>query len=376
MAKLKDLVDPNRTIRYGIVQPGKYDSSGRYMIRGQDYSKGWADSSELFRVSPAIEEPFANARVKKGDILITIVGASTGRIAVVPEWLDGANLTQTTARIALQPKLADESYCSHVLRSSIGLKQVANYIKGAAQPGLNCGDIEKFVIPLPPLTEQKAIGGALSDVEELLDSLDQLIHKKYDLKMAAMQQLLTGQIRLPEFNEEWSVKSFSDVLIRVNAKPYQIQASDYKTFGDYAVVDQGKDLVAGFSDLHSKCLHCPDGGLIVFGDHTCIVKFINFDFLVGADGTQILQGKPGQSTRFHAYQLQYQGIETTGYNRHFKFLKERDFLTPHFSEQVAIANFLSDMDEEILVLEKRRYKVASLKEAMMQQLLAGRTRLI
>src|SRR4051812_1076465 len=78
---LRDLVDPARTIRYGIVQPGNRDPNGRYMIRGQDYSRGWADPSELFRVSPVVEEPFINARVRAGDVLITIVGASTGRVA-------------------------------------------------------------------------------------------------------------------------------------------------------------------------------------------------------------------------------------------------------------------------------------------------------
>ena len=87
--------------------------------------------------------------------------------------------------------------------------------------------------------------------------------------------------------------------------------------------------------------------MIVFGDHTCIVKFVDFDFLVGADGTQVLQGKYGQCTRFHALQLQHKGITTTGYNRHFKFLKERAFLVPPFIEQTTIAAVLSDMDAEI-----------------------------
>jgi type I restriction enzyme S subunit len=70
---------------------------------------------------------------------------------------------------------------------------VANYLKGAAQPGLNCGDIEKFRIPLPPtLPEQRAIAEALSDVDGLLGGLERLIGKKRDLKRAVMQQLLTA----------------------------------------------------------------------------------------------------------------------------------------------------------------------------------------
>ena len=142
------------------------------------------------------------------------------------------------------------------------------------------------------------------------------------------------------------------------------------------MVDQGKDFVVGFSDREDKRFRCPDGGVIVFGDHTCIVKFINFDFLVGADGTQILHGKHGQNTRFHALQLQYRGIETTGYNRHFKILKEREFFVPPLPEQDAIASALSSMDAEIAALESRREKTRNIKQAMMQELLTGKTRLV
>jgi type I restriction enzyme S subunit len=133
--------------------------------------------------------------------------------------------------------------------------------------------------------------------------------------------------------------------------------------------------VVGFSDREEKRLRCPDGGLIVFGDHTCFVKFIDFDFVVGADGTQILQGKAGQSTRFHALQLQYRGVEPTGYNRHFKFVKERHFVVPPLSEQTAIVAVLSDMDAELAALEARHNKTRDVKQAMMQELLTGKTRL-
>jgi type I restriction enzyme S subunit len=69
-------------------------------------------------------------------------------------------------------------------------------------------------------------------------------------------------------------------------------------------------------------------------------------------------------------------VEPTGYNRHFKFLKERDFLVPSLPEQTAIAAVLSDMDAELAALEQRREKTRALKQAMMQELLTGRTRLV
>ncbi|MBM4329911.1 MAG: hypothetical protein FJ117_01595 [Deltaproteobacteria bacterium] len=172
------------------------------------------------------------------------------------------------------------------------------------------------------------------------------------------------------------VTSFGSVLRKVNAKEHQIKTTEYQVTGIFPVVDQGKDLFVGFSDREDKRFHCPEGGVIVFGDHTCIVKFVDFDFVVGADGTQILAAKAGHNARFHAFHLQHRGIATTGYNRHFKFLKERPFVAPPLQEQTAIAGVLSDMDTEIAALEQRLAKTRALKQGMMQELLTGRVRLI
>lgn len=195
--ELAALLERSRGIRYGIVQPGDYDPSGRYMIRGQDYSeaKGWADPSEVFRVSPAIEERYRNARVKAGDLIMTIVGYC-GHVEVVPDWLDGANLTQTTARIAVDSTQAVGNFCRYMLLGPVGRNQVAASLKGAAQPGLNCGDIEKFLLPMPTIPEQTAIAAVLSDMDAELAALEARRDKTCALKQAMMQELLTGRMRL------------------------------------------------------------------------------------------------------------------------------------------------------------------------------------
>lgn len=197
IARLGDLVDPSRSIRYGIVQPGRYDPQGRYMLRGQDYSeaKGWANPSDVFRVSPEVEERYRNARVKKGDLIMTIVGYC-GHVEIIPAWLDGANLTQTTVRIAIDPGKAISTYCKYVLLDSTGKNQVAAYMKGAAQPGLNCGDIEQFLVPMPTIPEQAAIATILSDMDSELTTLECRCDKARQLKQGMMQELLTGKTRL------------------------------------------------------------------------------------------------------------------------------------------------------------------------------------
>ena len=198
IATLGSLVDQSRSIRYGIVQPGTYDPNGRYMIRGQDYSevKGWAEPHELFRVSPEIEARYQNARVQSGDLIMTIVGYC-GHVEVVPSWLDGANITQTTARIAINPNKASSIYCKYALRSKLGKSQVSLYMKGAAQPGLNIRDVEVFKILLPSSkSEQIAIAQILSDLDTEITALEQRRDKYKLVKQGLMQVLLTGKIRL------------------------------------------------------------------------------------------------------------------------------------------------------------------------------------
>jgi type I restriction enzyme S subunit len=167
------------------------------MIRGQDYSesKGWASPADIFRVSAGIEERYRNARVRTGDLIMTIVGYC-GHVEQVPDWLDDANLTQTTARIAIDAARAVGEFCKYALQSAIGKTQVASYIKGAAQPGLNCGDVEQFLLPIPSRAEQRAIAAVLSDMDGELTALEQRRAKTQLLKQGMMQELLTGRTRL------------------------------------------------------------------------------------------------------------------------------------------------------------------------------------
>lgn len=175
--------------------------------------------------------------------------------------------------------------------------------------------------------------------------------------------------------EDWEVLPFDSVFRKVPSKAYQIQTSDYRETGLYPVIDQGQKRIVGYSDRAERLFETPEGGIIVFGDHTCIVKLVLHDFIVGADGTQILVPKPGHLAFFHNFALEHREVDATGYNRHFKFLKQRLFQSPPPPEQRAIAAALSDADALIAAFEAMIAKKRDLKQAAMQQLLTGKTRL-
>lgn len=242
--------------------------------------------------------------------------------------------------------------------------------------GLNLTIIRNIQIPLPPtVEEQSAIAQVLSDIDELIIQLDKLIEKKNNIKQGTIQELLIEKRRLPGFNEEWEVKKFTEIFKNIPTKNFQIKTSKYQDFGSYPVIDQGKQKIVGYSDLTEKVFSCPEKGVIIFGDHTREIKFVDFNFVIGADGTQILITLSNNSPKFFYYQLKTKNIPETGYNRHYKFLKEMLLMRPKPEEQTAIDKVLSDMDAEINELEKKRDKYLMIKKGIMQKLLTGEIRL-
>ena len=173
----------------------------------------------------------------------------------------------------------------------------------------------------------------------------------------------------------WTMQPFDALYRRVNAKDKQVQTSQVTPQGALPVVDQGKASIAGYTNDEAKRFVPPPGGIIVFGDHTRIVKFVRHDFALGADGTQLLVARDGLNTKFLAYLLANQEIPNTGYNRHFKFLKEMVLTVPtDLSEQEAIAEALSDADAMIEGLERLIAKKRLIKQGAIQDLLTARRR--
>ncbi len=259
---------------------------------------------------------------------------------------------------------------SHSVNSSLRSKVV-----GSAQLGLGRSSVLEQPILFPPLAEQQAIAEAISDADALVESLDALIAKKRDMKQAAMQQLLTGRTRLPGLSEEWQQLSFGRVLQRLRGPGRALPAGEYTSTGSLPIIDQSQAAIAGWTDRVDLVVHCPESGVIVFGDHTRVVKFVGSDFVVGADGTQVLIPVGGGDARFLTNVLQRAEIPNTGYNRHFKFLTDLTLPCPSGVEQRRIAEVLSDMDAEIDALVAQREKAELVKQGMMQELLSGRVRL-
>lgn len=239
-------------------------------------------------------------------------------------------------------------------------------------------DLVKVDLPVPSLPEQRAIAEALSDVDALLGALDRLIAKKRDLKQATMQQLLTGQTRLPGFQGEWEVKRLGDVAhIKTGSRNNEDKVED----GQYPFFVRS-EVVEHINSYSHDCeaILVPGEGRI-----GSIFHYINGRFDVHQRVYAITQFKPEVSGRFiHFYLSKNFGVwamqntvkATVDSLRLPTFLMFEMRLPPTNAEQTAIAEVLRDMDAELAELERRRDKTRMIKQGMMQELLTGRTRLL
>jgi len=171
--QLGELIDPNRPITYGVVQPGEHDPNGIPLVRGGDFSFGWKPIDDYRRVSPAIERAFSRARLRAGDLVITIKG-DVGTAAIVPDFLEGANISQTNARIAVNPSKALAEIVLAFLQSREGRRQISAVTQVGAQPGLIFRDIQGLRLWLPPLPEQRKIAEILRTWDAALEALTTL----------------------------------------------------------------------------------------------------------------------------------------------------------------------------------------------------------
>jgi type I restriction enzyme S subunit len=142
---------------------------------------------------------------------------------------------------------------------------------------------------------------------------------------------------------DWQKVTFEDAFTDITAKATKVDQSEFLHSGKYPIVDQGQNFIAGYTD-DEELVWGDDLPVVIFGDHTRILKYVDFPFVLGADGTKVLKPKKDILPLFAYYQLLSFDIPSAGYSRHFKFLKDYKFQYPSMDEQKRIASLLARAD--------------------------------
>ena len=154
------------------------------------------------------------------------------------------------------------------------------------------------------------------------------------------------------------MKSFDEVFIDCTKYGTKIKTDEYHDKGEHIIVDQGQAEVAGYTDAEDGLFD--DVPVIVFGDHTRIIKYIDTPFFLGADGVKVLKSKiENANYKYLYYALKSAKIPNTGYNRHFKWLKEVKINYPEIQKQSKI---VSTLDKLQSIITLRKQQLAKLDE--------------
>ncbi|WP_052656065.1 restriction endonuclease subunit S [Pantoea ananatis] len=394
----------------------KYYSSGVHpWAKTLDLNNGAIWKTEELVTDSALNETSLKKH-KAGSVLIAMYGGfnQIGRTGLLK--IDSA-INQALVSISPHKNKLTPEYLLYNLNYNVDYwKMVAS--SSRKDPNITSNDIKQYCLPLPSVAEQIAIANVLSDTDALITELEHLISKKQAIKTATMQQLLTGNNRLPEFAKQPDgvLKSYQPSELGIIPEDWEIVTMGEMgaTYGGLSGKSKddfgsGNSLYVPFTNIMANVIvnvgllervnvHEVQNpvlpGDLLFNGSSEIPEEVCFCSLMSEDIDKLYlnsfcfgfraNSQPKYIPLYLAYWFRSDAGRTavsimaqgsTRYNiSKSQFLKLKIVL-PSKREQTAIATILSDMDAELAVLEKKLAKARDIIQGMMQQLLTGRIRL-
>jgi type I restriction enzyme S subunit len=397
---VQDLIDNDSIIghldgNHGELYPrsDEFKNLGVPYITANDFGNHHVNFQSCKFLSEMRAKRFRKGIAINGDVLFAH-NATVGPVALLETNLKYVILSTTATYFRCNPEKLSNTFVLYLLQSPLFVRQYQAVMSQSTRNQVPITAQRKLTVALPPTkAEQEAIAGALSDVDALIESLEQLIAKKRHLKQGTMQELLTGKKRLPGFSGEWEVKQLGDVIEKFvgggtpsRSNPqYWGSEIPWVTVKDFATFDpRSAQEAITKTGLQNSASHLIPQGILITSTRMALGKAVVYE--VGVAINQDLKAlfpKPELSTQYLYFWFQYHGqsIDELGSGSTVKGislpdLKKIEFSLPLIPEQTAIATILSDMDTEIAALETRLAKTRSLKQGMMHNLLTGKVRLV
>ena len=282
----------------------------------------------------------------------------------------------------------DSVFVSQIIKSDSFIAHTMAGAKGVKMPRGDKNMMLEYPVCVPCLPEQRRIAQALTALDELIAATNEKLEQMKAYKKGLMQQLFvdsTGggkslkinhlqipKLRFPEFYEEkeWEEKKLGEVIVTITPKK-KLQSNHYRLEGKFLIIDQSQSFICGYSDEEQALINIKSESMVVFGDHTCTLKFVDFPFIQGADGIKVFKSFNSNKIdeRFLYQFLSFSPIVSKEYKRHFSELKEKTISYPtNIEEQRRIASCLSAMDETIDAYAEKATLLGQYKKGLMQRM--------
>ena len=359
-----------------------YTNDGVQIIQLQNIGDGKFIDNSIVYTSYNKADELKSCNIYPGEIILSKMGDPVARACIMPQKAKRYLMASDGIRLVVDENKFSKLFVFHYINSKYFRNRAIDISTGSTRQRIGLPDLKSLFFIKPPLTEQKAIATALSDVDSLISSLDKLIIKKKAIKQGAMQELLTpphqGGRRLPGFNGDWTYEPIIDFAsITTGASDTQDRIEDgiYPFF----VRSQKVEKINKFSFDGEAILTSGDG--VGVGK---IFHYINgkFDFhqrvycihgfRENVDGKYFFNQF---SNHFFDRVMSMTAKSSVDSVRREMIANMKIYLPPTKKEQTTITQILSDMDLEIESLENKKAKYQEIKQGMMQELLTGKTRL-
>lgn len=365
--------------RNGLTKPSKVRGSGYKMINMGELFANDRIYDIPMELVPLKDSEKKNAKVEKGDLLFarqSLVLEGAGKCCIV---MDVSSLTVFEShliRVRLDKTKANPLFYYYYFKSPFS--PVSTIVSQCAQAGIRGSDLQELDVSFPPLPVQDRIASILTKYDELiennqkqiklLEEAAQRIYKEWfvDLRFPGHEntEILDG---IPA---GWRIEEVGKLIGKV-PRTTQIMTANYHKSGKIPIIDQSKTFIAGYTDDETALVDLGEP-VIVFGDHTRILKYIQFPFAKGADGTQLIVS----ANKNMPQSLLYCGlvnIDLSNYHyaRHFKYLKAESLLVPIIDLAKQFDEYAGDLFKRIQVLRDEISSATEARDRLLPKLMSG-----
>jgi len=350
----------------------KTSSGGTPLSSRKEYYEGgnipWLVSGEVAQgnvheaknfITKAGLENSAAKLFPKDTVLAAMYGATAGQVGILRF---EAATNQAVCGILPNDKFVPEFLFYFFLAKKDELVAQAT---GNAQPNISQIKIKNTEVPVPPLAEQQRIVGLLDEAFEGLANAKANAEKNLQNARALFESHL--QSVFTQRGPGWVEKSFEDCIEDMKYTT-KIQRKEFLEEGEFPIVSQEAEFTNGYWDNAADVFKVTRP-VVIFGDHTQVLKYIDFDFVLGADGVKLLPPKPFLNPKFFFYALRSAPLKSLGYARHYRLLKELQIGYPDTNPQIAIAKKLDALSEETQRLARLYSRKLAALEALKKSLL-------
>jgi type I restriction enzyme S subunit len=376
---------------YRVTELGPLPEEWRVVRLGDVATVDWGNTSLTKKVYRDFGFPAYSAKGQDGltdfyehegeAIIVSAIGARCGKCFYANgKW----TAIKNTLVVKVGPATSDTLFFYYYLDGEDKWPR-----SGSGQPFIGIGKAKLVPIPLPPLSEQRAIAHVLRTVQRAREASEGVIAALRELKKSLMRHLFTygpvpvdatdrvelQETEIGQIPTYWQVVPFGQTILRQRIHVGKVKQQLYKSVGHFPIVDQGQSIIAGYWDDERDVYQGPLP-VIIFGDHTRVFKYVDFPFVCGADGTKVLlPDTKNFDSMFLFYAYTRLNIPSRGYNRHFRLLKEQKIPLPPLPEQREIARILRTVDRKIEAEEARKQALEALFKTLLHDLMTARRRL-